>query len=86
MTDTPYPDVPADAEGGDALVRILSDMDEDHFTKAVMLVGAARREWQLAVQAGDVPDSQSDVPFVEFVEVADGEWADAIASAEAGHD
>lgn len=73
--DDVYPDVPADAEGGDALVRLLSEMDEDHHTKAVMLIGAARTEWAHAVDQGEISDS---FDFAEFAEMGNDAWAKAL--------
>jgi len=56
-----YPDVPADAEGADALVRVLSEWDASHHTKAIALVGCARREWA---------ETDREEDFMEFVQVA----------------
>lgn len=71
-TDERYPDVPIDALGFDAIVRQLSEMDEDHRTKAVGLVMCAVTEFNYARADGDVPD----VDFEEFVDVLLEQWND----------
>ena len=77
MSDDIYPDVDADATGGDALVRLLSEWDDEHFIKAVALVGAARREWAVS-RAHDEKDAYHD-DFAAFVTEATDQWDDATA-------
>lgn len=68
MSDDPYPDVPEDAEGGDALVRVLSEMDESHYVKASALAALARKEWALYTQEQD--GAFADKDFATFAEQA----------------
>lgn len=78
MEDDPYPDVPDDAEGGDAIVRVLSEMDESHLTKATALVGMAEREWQLAIERDEEMGRYADVSFEEFAALCSEQWEEAL--------
>jgi hypothetical protein len=63
--DERYPHTVENPEGMDKVVRLLDGMDEDHSTKAVGLVLAARTEWVYAVRDGEIP---GDIPFDQFVQ------------------
>lgn len=80
MTDTEtqrYPDVSPDADGADALVRVLAEMDEPHRTKAVALALSVRTELAYAIEDGEVPEDTSIVEFVEMA-VEQAEQSDLI--------
>lgn len=67
MTDSSdrYPDISEDADGLDAIVRELAEMDESHDRKAVGLLMCARTEFRYARADGQYGD---DVTFREFAQ------------------
>lgn len=76
MDDTErYPDVPTDADGFDAIVRVLSEIDQPHKIKSALLAAAAYTEFTHAVEDGELP---ADLPFQQFAAEAVEKSRDAI--------
>ena len=61
--DRRYPDIPDDADGFDALLRQLSEVDEPHYEKALALVLMAQTEWRYA---NSYDDRFCGGSFIEF--------------------